>query len=235
MDGRADGSGARPLTSGLSEDDRPSYSPDGRQIAFASDRGERRSIWIVGADGGPPRKLIEAEVIGGPTWSHDGQEIVYSAGIGGGPGLWKVAASGGTPVRIPTPQFASDPVVSPSGDVIAYMSITRTEGAATTDLAFVDRDGREALPKLPNRPGAGFANGLAAWSPDGHRLAVIEQQANLPTKVWLVEPNQKQPYTLLMEFPTGPRVRGLTWTPDGSAVIMGKHDWTSDIVLMQQD
>ena len=72
---------------------------------------------------------------------------------------------------------------------------------ATTDLAFVDRDGREALPKLPNRPGAGFANGLAAWSPDGHRLAVIEQQANLPTKVWLVEPNQKQPYTLLMDFP----------------------------------
>jgi hypothetical protein len=64
---------------------------------------------------------------------------------------------------------------------------------------------------------------------------VIEQQANLPTRVWLVEPNQKQPYTLLMEFPPGPRVRGLTWTPDASAVIMGKHDWTSDIVLMQQD
>ena len=38
-----------------------------------------------------------------------------------------------------------------------------------------------------------------------------------------------------MEFPVGPRVRGLTWTPDGSAVILGKHDWTSDIVLMQRD
>ena len=150
---RADGTGARPLTSGPWEDDRPAYSPDGRQIVFASDRGQRRSIWIVGADGGPPRKVIEADVIGGPTWSHDGQEIVYSAGIGGGPGLWRVAATGGTPVRIPTPQFASDPVVSPTGDVIAYMSITRTEGAATTDIAFVDREGREALPKLPNRPG----------------------------------------------------------------------------------
>ena len=64
---------------------------------------------------------------------------------------------------------------------------------------------------------------------------MIEQQAQLPTRVWLVEPNQKQPYTLMMEFPSGPRVSGLTWTPDGSAVIMGKHDWTSDIVLMQQD
>jgi Tol biopolymer transport system component len=232
---RADGTGARPLTSGLSEDDWPSYSPDGRQIVFASDRGQRRSIWIVGADGGPPRKVIDADVIGGPTWSHDGQEIVYSAGVGGGPGLWRVAATGGTPARIPTPAFASDPVVSPAGDVIAYMSTTRTEGAATTDIAFVDRDGREALSKLPSRPGAGFANGLAAWSPDGNRLAVIEQQANLTTRVWLVEPNQKQPYTMLMEFPPGPRVRGLTWTPDGSAVIMGKHDWTSDIVLMQQD
>jgi Tol biopolymer transport system component len=102
---------------------------------FASDRGQRRSIWIVGADGGPPRKIVDADVIGGPTWSHDGQEIVYSAGIGGGPGLGKVAATGGTPARIPTPAFASDPVVSPAGDVIAYISITRTEGAASSDLA----------------------------------------------------------------------------------------------------
>ena len=67
------------------------------------------------------------------------------------------------------------------------------------------------------------------------RYGFLEQQANLPTRVWLVEPNQKPPYTLLMEFPPGPRVRGITWTADGSAVIMGKHDWTSDIVLMQKD
>ncbi len=232
---RPDGTGARPLTSGPAEDDRPAYSPDGRQIAFASDRDQRRAIWIVAADGGPPRKVIDADVVGGPTWSHDGQEIIYSAGIGDGPGLWKIAATGGKPVRIPTPQFASDPVTSPTGDVIAYMSITRTEAGAVTNIAFVNRDGREALSTLPNRPGLGFANGLAAWSPDGRRLAVIEQAVSLPTRVWLVEPNQKQPYTLLMELPVGPRVRGLTWTPDGSAVILGKHDWTSDIVLMQRD
>ena len=51
---------------------------------------------------------------------------------------------------------------------------------------------------------------------------MIEQAVSLPTRVWLVEPNQKQPYTLLMELPVGPRVRGLTWTPDGSAVILGQ-------------
>jgi Tol biopolymer transport system component len=212
-------------------------SPDGKTLAFI--RYEKvgiADVFVVPMAGGEPKRISNwNDTMYGLSWTPDGQEIVYSAGIGGGPGLWKVAASGGTPVRIPTPQFASDPVVSPTADVIAYMSITRTESAATTDIAFVDREGREALPKLPNRPGSGFANGLAAWSPDGHRLTVIEQQANSPTRVWLVEPDQKQPYTLLMEFPNGPRVSGLTWTPDGSAVIMGKHDWTSDIVLMQQD
>ena len=232
---QADGTVARPLTSGLSEDDRPSYSPDGSQVAFASDRGGQRSIWVVAADGGLPRKVIEADVIGGPVWALDGHEIVYSAGVGGGPGLWRVAATGGTPVRIPTPQFASDPVVSPADGTIAYMSIARTPSGSATDLAFVDRDGREARPRLPARPGAGFANGLAAWSPDGRRLAVIEQQTNDKTRVWLVEPGQQQPYALLTEFPPGPRVRGVTWTKDGTAIVIGKHDWISDIVLMRQD
>jgi hypothetical protein len=38
-----------------------------------------------------------------------------------------------------------------------------------------------------------------------------------------------------MEFPPGPRIRGIAWTPDGSALVYGKHDWTSDIVLMQRE
>ena len=43
-------------TSDSSIDERPAYSPDGTQVAFVSDRGGRRGIWVVSADGGTPRR-----------------------------------------------------------------------------------------------------------------------------------------------------------------------------------
>ena len=230
-----DGSGARPLTSGSAYDDRPAFSTDGQQIAFLSDRGGVHAIWVLPSEGGPPRKIVDAETTGGVTWSRDGTRIVYSASIGVGPGLWSVPSSGGTPSRIPTPLFASEPTWSPTRDVIAYMSVSRGSGPARTSVAFVDPSGKPLFEGLPAPPGGnGFANGMVAWAPDGRRLAVTDQQANSAARIWIVDPASAHPYTSLIEFPEGPRVRGIAWTHDGAALIVGKHDWTSDIVLMDQ-
>jgi hypothetical protein len=49
-----------------------------------------------------------------------------------------------------------------------------------------------------------------------------------------VEPDTSNPYRKVIEFPPGPRIRGLSWTQDGSALIIGKHESTSDIVLLTQ-
>jgi hypothetical protein len=38
----------------------------------------------------------------------------------------------------------------------------------------------------------------------------------------------------LIELPVGPRIRGLAWARDGSALVIGQHDTTSDIVLLDQ-
>ena len=232
---RADGSDTRPLTSGASEDDRPAWSPDGRQIAFASDRGGTRGIWVVPADGGPPRKVIDAKLSGGMTWSGDGRHLIYGAGAGAGTGLWKVAASGGIAEQIPTPHFASEPAWSPTREVIAYITIRRINNVSMTGVGFVDPGGKPVY-DLPDPPiGNGFSNGIVAWSPDGRRLAVVRQQSNSAASIWLVDPEAAQPYTKLIEFPPGPRVRGLAWSRDGKELIIGKHDWTSDIVLLDQN
>jgi hypothetical protein len=37
-----------------------------------------------------------------------------------------------------------------------------------------------------------------------------------------------------MDLPPAPRVRGIAWTRYGSGVILGKRDWTSDIVLLER-
>jgi hypothetical protein len=48
----------------------------------------------------------------------------------------------------------------------------------------------------------------------------------------MVDLAAEQPDTKLVELPVGPRIRGVTWSKDGNQIIIGKHDWTSDIVLI---
>ena len=104
-------------------------------------------------------------------------------------------------------------------------------------VVFVNLDGTPAVTKLPPlpesiQPGGGFGNGVLAWAADGKRLAVVSQGNTTPS-IWIVEPEAANPYRKLADFTGGPRFRGIAWTIDGSAIIVGKHDIaTSDIVLM---
>ena len=79
-----------------------------------------------------------------------------------------------------------------------------------------------------------FSNGMMAWSPDGTRLA-IEQQSGLFTGAfWIVEPGNPQPYRKLVDLPAGSRVRGITWSRDGSALVVGRIQRSGDIFLAER-
>jgi Tol biopolymer transport system component len=232
---QVDGSDLRPLTTGHSSDDRPTYSPDGQQIAFMSDRSGRRAIWLIGADGGAPRKLIDTSPTGGLNWSRDGRHIVYAASEGAWPTLAAVSVADGVTHHIPTPGVVAEPAWSPTRDVIAYLSPSTT-GGTRVSLAFVDADGHPQYLSLPRIPetGTGFTNGMVAWSPDGRQLALADQNSNAVASIWIIEPDSVQPrYRKLVELSGGARIRGITWTRDGSAIIIGRHDVTGDVVLMQ--
>jgi len=231
---RFDGSHARPLTTGAALDQWPSVSPDGKQVAFVSDRGGQRAIWLVSADGGVPRKLAAAENMGGIGWSRDGSRVVYAAAAGDWPGLWTATLADGRIDKLATPSVATDPAWSPTRDAIAYLSPT-TEGSSQTHLRFVDQTGKPMFTSLPtqvNSPG-GFGNGQIAWSHDGRQIAVTAQNSNLSASIWLIEPDAPNgAFRKIAELAPGPRIRGLAWLPDNSGLIIGKHDTTSDIVLI---
>jgi Tol biopolymer transport system component len=72
------GGAPQAITHGQSEDQNPVFSPDGRHIAFVSNRGdpEQRHIWIAGADGAKPYRLASgAGVDSEPHWSRDGKLV----------------------------------------------------------------------------------------------------------------------------------------------------------------
>jgi dipeptidyl aminopeptidase/acylaminoacyl peptidase len=73
--------GGRPrqLTRGLVHDATPTWSPDGRSVAFVSDRGDVPNVWELSLDGGEPRQVTSLK--GGPitalSWSPRGGELLF--------------------------------------------------------------------------------------------------------------------------------------------------------------
>ena len=67
------------------------FSPDGRSIAYASDRGGNFDIWVQSLDGGQPRQLTHSPAQDTqPAWSPDGKRIVFRSERDQG-GLFRVS------------------------------------------------------------------------------------------------------------------------------------------------
>ena len=91
------------LLSSTGKNHSPSYSPDGRQIAFVSDRSGSPEIWLADQDGSNLRKLtsFNGPWLGSIRWSPDGKTIVFDARPAGHSGIFTMPVSGGlaTPLQ----------------------------------------------------------------------------------------------------------------------------------------
>jgi imidazolonepropionase-like amidohydrolase/Tol biopolymer transport system component len=186
-----EGGEARPITSGVAWNMHPRFSPDGRSVAFTSDRGGGDNIWIVDRDGANPRQVTRERfrLVNSPAWTPDGDFVVVrkhftsrrSAGAGE---MWLYHRSGGDGLQMtrrPNDQKdAGEPAFSPDGRVL-YFSQDITPGDVfeyNKDpnrqiyvIRRLDRDTGE-LTTYIDGPGGAVR---PTPSPDGARLAFVRR------------------------------------------------------------
>ena len=78
----ADGKNERRLTDNVAMECYPAWSPDGKTIAFSSDRihdGWLAEIWLIDADGSNLRQVTDSPGVGdlGPSFSPDGKSVCF--------------------------------------------------------------------------------------------------------------------------------------------------------------
>jgi len=130
-----------PFVRSTANDQVPSFSPDGRQVLFYSDRSGIKRLYLVASGGGEPT------VIGNWTmpsraasWSPDGKTIVFASGADGVPAadFYVTDVNGRTPVRLAGTKSHGGAVFSPDGRRIAFND--PAEGG--TRIWIMDADGR---------------------------------------------------------------------------------------------
>ena len=114
------------------------WSPDGRFIAYSSNRGGKFDIWVQQVSGGDPVQITKGPGHNWqPDWSPDGKYIAYRSEDGDG-GLFVVPALGGEGLERRIAPFGYHPRWSPDSSQILFQT-TRTFGL--NRIYVVDLDG----------------------------------------------------------------------------------------------
>ena len=176
----ADGGNPQNLTNNPNDDRFPSWSPDGKRIAFQANRDwdnpQNYEIYVMDADGGNEQKLTEnPNEDEYPSWSPDGKRIAFASVRREEHFTYEIYvmdADGANQQRL-TENLKNDwhPVWSPDGKRIAFSS-DRKGDFENFEIYVMDADGGNQRRLTENRE----FDWSPSWSPDGERIAFMSER-----------------------------------------------------------
>jgi imidazolonepropionase-like amidohydrolase/Tol biopolymer transport system component len=237
------GGEAHALTSGNAWDMQPRFSPDGKEIAFTSDRGGGDNIWVMDRNGSNLRPVTHEKyrLLNQPAWSPDGAFIVArkhftgTRSLGAGE-MWLYHRSGDTDgvqmTKARTKEKDSnEPAFSPDGRYL-YFSDDTTPGEAfqysrdpNGQIYVIERLDRQTGELLPFVTGAGGSI-RPTPSPDGKSLAFVRRVRYRSTLFLLdltsgretpltdtLDRDMQETWAIHGVYP------GMSWTPDSRSIV----------------
>ena len=246
-----DATRTRPLTAGKKSSQQPAWSPDGKWLAFVSDRDGKRQIYQIAIDGGEAERLTSGdEDVSNFAWSPDGSRIAYTM-IDPVADVLKEREKRFGDIRIEDEDrrmahlhvldvgtrqtrklTKGDFVVgsfdwSPDGKQIAFDHRVSSDPAdsGTADISVVDTSsGLQQVIVAQNGPDA-----TPRWSPEGTRIAFVSAMAKLypfyeNSVIATVQPGRVAVEPISSAFDEEPAL--VAWKRDGIYFSAAQRTWS---------
>ncbi len=228
---------------GSGHDAEPSWSPNGRRLAYSRYENGHARIYTTDVLGQVETQLTAVPQLWEdtqPAWSPDGSKIAFVRRNAVGEfDLWVMNADGSGPTQLTTAHTDRAPAWSPDGTRIAF---TRMQGGLepTTDVWVMDADGTDQVSLTTMVWPA--AAGQPSWSPDGSTVVFAAARDHGSG----IEQYSRE---IAVSAPDGTGFAWLTddpsvnddspaWSPDGAHIVFDRYtnrSTDSDLVIMDPD
>jgi TolB protein len=202
--------------------DHPSWSPNGKRIAYSSEQG----VWVINSDGTGAKKIFDALAWDGdPEYGHDGTIIHYASESKNAYSaryisIHSMGDEGGNIVKLTESADSRSPSASPDGTKIAYVS----KLSGNYDVWVMDSDGSKNY-QITDAPGD---ESSPSWSPDGSKIIYSSNG-----DIFTIETNSIRPVQLTDDSFDNIEP---TYSPDGKLIIFASdRSGNYDIWMMGSD
>lgn len=198
-------------------DQNPAVSPNGRRVAWSTNRDGGSRIYVKNADGTGPETVLTTEGVARVhSWSPDGSQIYFNNNLGGFPGnneVYRMNADGSSQTNL-TNRGTSDvaPAVKPDGTRVLFHS-NRNLSSNDFDIHSMNPDGTDVT-NLTNNPAGNDLD--ANWKPDGTQIVFERFASGSNSNIFKMNADGSG-VTQLTAQPTGLN-RNPVWSPDGTRI-----------------